>query len=382
MGQFHGVELDDVEITGERLTLRRWRPDDAADVLAVMQDRSMYEFLALPDPYTQAVAELYVTELGHEGRGAGSGVGSAVVERATGRLVGSAALRLGPTDADVGYWIAPAARGHGYAAEAVRILAAWAFEHGVHRVSLECDVRNIASARTAMAAGFRHEGISRYPSPTGVNGPGRQPGTATRHADRAQFARLADDPDGPVAPVVPPLPPAGLDDGVLRLRTLRAEDATALAETDDELTLRWGFDGRAHSLEEAQHSAAQAALKWLVGGTATFAMVDVASGDLAGVLNLRQAGPPQIGGVGYVVHPRFRGRGYTTRALRLLIPWAFDTADFARLELGAKVGNEASQRVALAAGFEPDGVRRRRMRNPDGTFTDEARFALVNPRYA
>ncbi|MDT4902296.1 MAG: precorrin-6A synthase, partial [Pseudonocardiales bacterium] len=121
---------------------------------------------------------------------------------------------------------------------------------------------------------------------------------------------------------------------------------------------------------------------WLVGGTATFAMVDVASGDLAGVLNLRQAGPPQIGGVGYVVHPHFRGRGYTTRALRLLIPWAFDTADFARLELGAKVGNEASQRVALAAGFEPDGVRRRRMRNPDGTFTDEARFALVNPRYA
>ena len=55
---------------------------------------------------------------------------------------------------------------------------------------------------------------------------------------------------------------------------------------------------------------------------------------------------------------------------------------FRRLELGAKSGNLASQRAAAAAGFEPDGVRRARLRNPDGTFSDEVRYALVNPRYA
>jgi RimJ/RimL family protein N-acetyltransferase len=96
-------------------------------------------------------------------------------------------------------------------------------------------------------------------------------------------------------------------------------------------------------------------------------------------VTVRHAGPPQIGGIGYVVHPEFRGRSYTTRALRLLVPWAFDLAGFARLELGAKTGNVASQRAAAAAGFEPDGVRRGRLRNPDGSFDDEVRFALLRP---
>jgi RimJ/RimL family protein N-acetyltransferase len=63
------------------------------------------------------------------------------------------------------------------------------------------------------------------------------------------------------------------------------------------------------------------------------------------------------------------------------VPWAFDVADFARLELGAKVGHAASLRAAAAAGFTPDGVRHRRLRNPDGTFSDEQRYALTNPRY-
>jgi RimJ/RimL family protein N-acetyltransferase len=109
-------------------------------------------------------------------------------------------------------------------------------------------------------------------------------------------------------------------------------------------------------------------------------MVDVASGRMAGSLRLRQAGPPNVGGVGYAVHPAFRGRGYTSRALRLLVPWAFGPAGFARLELGAKPVNAASRQAALRAGFEPDGIRRGRLRNVDGTFADEVRFALVNPR--
>jgi RimJ/RimL family protein N-acetyltransferase len=65
----------------------------------------------------------------------------------------------------------------------------------------------------------------------------------------------------------------------------------------------------------------------------------------------------------------------------LVVRWAFDVLDMARLELGAKVGNDASLRAAAAAGFEPDGVRRARLRNSDGSFSDELRFALVNPRY-
>jgi RimJ/RimL family protein N-acetyltransferase len=375
MGRFHGVELDDVELAGERLVLRRWRTGDASWLHEVMQDRSMRTFLALPDPYSRADAMRWASGLGDEGRGEGTGLGCAVVERDTGRRVGSGVLRLAG-DPELGYWIAPDARGSGYAAEVTRVLSEWGFSLGLRRVRLVCDVRNVASARTALAAGFQFEGVGRDGISSGGDG-----SVPPLRGDLARFARLTSDPPGRLPYAFSPLSRAGLDDGVLRLRPMEPDDAPALAETDDELTLRWSFTGQPHPFEDVRRAAEHAGLQWLVGSVAPFSMVDLATGRVAGSLRVRHPGPPQVGGVGYVVHPAFRGRGFTTRALRLLVPWAFEIADLARLELGAKVGNEASMRAAEAAGFERDGIRRRRLRNPDGSFSDEVRYALVNPRY-
>lgn len=377
---FRGVELADLELTSARLTLRRWQPGDAARVHEVMADRSMFDHLALPDPYTSEIATAFVTGPGHEGRDDGTGLGSAVVERAGGRVVGSAALRLtggtGSGDAEIGYWTAPDARGHGYASEVTSTLAEWAFGLGVRRVALLCDVANVASAATALRAGFRFEGVSRQ----GVVGGGSN-GVALRIADLARFARLATDPGEPIAPAFPRLPGDELSDGVLALRIAEPAHAQGLHETEDDEAARWSFTGEARTLEQVQAMAARAGLDRLVGGAAQFAMIDVVTGRVAGHLTLRRSGPPQVGGIGYSVHPAFRGLGYTTRALRLLAAWAFTDADVARLELGAKTGNVASQRAAANAGFDPDGVRRARLRNPDGTFSDEVRFVLLNPRY-
>jgi RimJ/RimL family protein N-acetyltransferase len=362
-------------VDGPRLTLRAWRRTDADQVAAIMADPTMHEFLALPDPYTIDDARHFIREVGIRGRADGRALHNAVIERSSGRLVGSATLHLAG-DPEIGYWVAPAARGNGYAAEATRLLAGWAFGAGLRRVRLLCDVRNLASARTALAAGFRFEGVAR----DGVAGGGIG-AVPERRADLAMFARVADDPPGPIAPAFAALPPSGLSDDVLQLREIRPEDAPALTETDDELSLRWSFTGEAHTPAEAVRDAAHAGLNWLVGTVAPFTMVDLATGRFAGEVRLRKAGPPQVGGIGYVVHPAFRGRGYTARALRLLVPWAFETADFARLELGAKEGNAASLRAAARAGFEPDGVRERRLRNPDGTFAYETRYVLINPKY-
>jgi RimJ/RimL family protein N-acetyltransferase len=374
MGQFRGVELDDLRLAGDRVLLRRWCLEDADRVHDVMQDTSMSQFLALPDPYPRAAAVQFVTELGHEGRRDGTGLGSAVVEKESGRVVGSASLRL-TGDPEIGYWIAPDTRGQGYATEVTRVLADFGFALGLRRVRVACDVRNLASVRAALAAGFAFEGVSR----DGVTGGGGI--VPARYGDLARFARLPDDSGDRVPHAFAPLPPGGLTDGVLTLRVMEPDDAQALADTDDRETVRWGFTGEPHTPQHTRRTALWAGLEWLVGGIATFSMVDVSSGRVAGVLNLRKAGPPQIGGIGYVVHPEFRGRGYTARALRLLVPWAFETADFARLELGAKAANAPSQRAAFSAGFVPDGTRRARLRNPDGTFSDEVRFTLVNPKY-
>jgi RimJ/RimL family protein N-acetyltransferase len=154
-----------------------------------------------------------------------------------------------------------------------------------------------------------------------------------------------------------------------------------MTETEDPLAVGWGFTGEPPDAAAFPERAARAGLDWLVGAIARLAIVDVGSGATAGFVDLRRVGPPQVGGVGYTVHPSFRGRGITARSLRLLTAWAFGAGRFARLELGAKAGNVASQRAAVSGGFEPDGVRQRRLRNPDGSFSDEMRFALVNPRW-
>lgn len=378
MGAYAGVQLDDLVITSARLTLRPWRASDADAVMDAMQDRSMFEFLPLPDPYTRTDADAFVTRYGDEGRADGTGIGSAVVETSTGRLVGSAALRFpavrGSTAATIGYWVAAAGRGNGYSAEASRVLTHWAFAHGIARVEIRCATGNVASAKSALAAGFRFEGVLR--------GEGAMPGSAAP-VDHAVFGRLPADSGDPVAPSAVPPPPGSASDGVVELRPLAPADRSAVAELEaDPGTLRWALaTGPLTTAEYAARVSAEAALHWLVGPELRFAIADVSTGRCAGTLSVRRTGPPQVGLVGYGVHPAFRGRGYTARALRLLQAWAFGAADFARLELGAHAANVASQKVALAGGFEPDGVRRRRLRTTDGTFSDEVRFAVVNPRY-
>jgi len=139
--------------------------------------------------------------LGHAGRRSGTGIGNAVVEAETGRLVAAAELRLPKpreTMSEIGYWVAVAAQGNGYAAEATRTLAAWAFDHGVHRVEIRCAARNVASAKTALAAGFRFEGLMRGLEFT-PQGP----------ADGLLFGRLASDA-GEVKRLAPAALPAGI----------------------------------------------------------------------------------------------------------------------------------------------------------------------------
>jgi RimJ/RimL family protein N-acetyltransferase len=373
VGVFRGVELDDLVLESDRLALRPWRHDDAAAVAAALADGSMHTFLAVPNPYTMSDAVEFVHSIARTERSAGTGLECAVVDRASRSLVGSATLRLphGMRSSDIGYWIAPTAQGKGYATEATRALAGWAFEQGVHRVEVRLDVRNVVSARVALAAGFGFEGIRREVL---RDEDGR--------VDMAVFVRTVTDSGAAVPAKFPALPDGGLSDGVLSLRSPLPQDIDSFTEQEaDPLTLLTGFTGAAPPQAMMRRMLNRARLDHLVGPGTYFAMVDVATGQFAGSVRLRSSGPPNVAALGYAVHPRFRGRGFTSRALRLLSAWAFDEAGFARLELGAKTDNIASQRAAESAGFVAEGVWRSRLRNPDGTFSDEARYALINPRY-
>jgi RimJ/RimL family protein N-acetyltransferase len=172
-----------------------------------------------------------------------------------------------------------------------------------------------------------------------------------------------------------------LTDGVIAIRVTVPEDAEAMTEMErDDVSVGVGFTGEVPTLAHYVEMTDRAALGWLVGPiSAQMSILDVATGAFAGSIQLRHAGPPKVAGIGYSVHPTYRGRGYTSRALRLLSTWAFEQGGYARLELGAKARNVASQCAAVSGGFEPDGVRAARLKDADGSYSDEVRFALVSP---
>jgi RimJ/RimL family protein N-acetyltransferase len=73
-----------------------------------------------------------------------------------GRAIGGIGFKGQPDGGcgEIGYGLAPSARGHGYAAEAVIALLNMAADHGLSKVVGDTTLDNIASQRTLIRAGF------------------------------------------------------------------------------------------------------------------------------------------------------------------------------------------------------------------------------------
>jgi len=161
----HAVAMDgsdEVTLSDGVITLRRWRLDDAPSVFAACQDRLIARFVPIPQPYTHADAQWFVTHRRADWDTADER-SFAIVDARSGELHGSIA-RHGPDDHRVGfgYWLAPAARGRGIATRALTLIVDWtARTTEAVRYELYTDLGNDASGRVALRAGFELEGVRR-----------------------------------------------------------------------------------------------------------------------------------------------------------------------------------------------------------------------------
>jgi RimJ/RimL family protein N-acetyltransferase len=179
-----------------------------------------------------------------------------------------------------------------------------------------------------------------------------------------------------VRALVPPDPP--LQDGELLLRPSTESDVPAIREIYSEPDIRrWmGWDDRLPDEAEARANIARAAQAWREGTWAVFRIVDAATDEMVGGVNLRFA-EWQIAEVSYLVRASARGRGLATRAVLLVARWAFDELGIQRIELRAHADNAASRRVAERVGFTFEGVERASRPWPDGTRFDSLLFSLL-----
>ncbi|PZF90476.1 GNAT family N-acetyltransferase [Micromonospora deserti] len=154
--------------------------------------------------------------------------------------------------------------------------------------------------------------------------------------------------------------PEVVESGGIRLRRFRPDDVDDLAAgCADPLVLRFNpVMPEPYTEADARWWIAEGAPAAWRGGGAAYAVADRDTDRLLGGAGLGQVvAARRQAELGCWVAPWARGRGVATAAARALAEVAFH-AGTVRLELLTHAENPASQRVALAAGFRHEGVRR------------------------
>ncbi len=162
-------------LSDDVVTLRPWSRDDAGFMAEAFADPAIRRYNGVLDrqghpapPLSITDAEAVIDEFALNWRaftttGTPSGVVFAITYARSGDLVGCCGVDDW-TKADVaqfGYWIAPSARGRGYATRAAILLTRWLFELGAARIFLTIVTGNEESIAVARRAGFVYEGTMR-----------------------------------------------------------------------------------------------------------------------------------------------------------------------------------------------------------------------------
>jgi len=178
----------DSPLADELIELEPLATTHVTPMRAIGDDEDVARFTLLPSPLDHETAREWV-ERYVVGWRAGTLGGFAIVsvaERAFLGFIGIVRYDAAGRTAELGYIVAPEARGRGIAARALRLLTEWSFDElGLERVELRIDPANLPSLRLAEKLGYVREGVLRsMPFKDGLR------------ADLAVYSRLPGDGRG------------------------------------------------------------------------------------------------------------------------------------------------------------------------------------------
>lgn len=157
------------------VTLRPWSKDEAGFMAAAFADPAIRRYNGVLDRSGEPAPPLSIIEAaavldefasnwrGFATTGIPAGAVFAITDALSGELVGCCGVDdWSKADvAQIGYWLAPTARGRGFATRAAILLTRWLFGLGAARVFLTIVAGNEPSVAVARRAGFEHEGTMR-----------------------------------------------------------------------------------------------------------------------------------------------------------------------------------------------------------------------------
>lgn len=338
------------------VTLRAHRIDDVADMVVMAEDPEFARHTVVPRPYTpqQAVERIeQVRSAMAEDKGTFWAIEALDGDRP--RFAGQIDLRPGPPP-DVGYGLAPWARGRGIMARALRLVARWAFdEAGLPILHWSAHAGNLASWRVAHACGF------------------------TFHAEvPLSLPHRGELVDGWFATLRPGDPTTArttwwdipvIEGARVRLRPLTEADVPRIVEAYRDPVSRFFLVHLPdpYTEDDARAFVARAALDAALGRAVAWAVADVADDRFlaqVSLFRLDDVYQPAGAEIGYSAHPDARGRGAVREGAALAVAHAFRPRAEGglgreRLALGASVENAGSRAIAERLGFTFLGVHTR-----------------------
>lgn len=154
-----------MQISTERLTLREFVPDDWSAVLTYQRDSRYLRYYPWNERTEADVRAFIQMFLDQQAESPRRKFQLAITLSTTGVLIGNCGLRRkleNDWEADIGYELAPAHWGNGYATEAARAMMDYGFtELGLHRVSSWCIADNTPSVSVLERLGLHLEGRQR-----------------------------------------------------------------------------------------------------------------------------------------------------------------------------------------------------------------------------
>ena len=154
------------EIATDRLVLRRFRTEDADDFSAYRSEPDVARYQSWETPFELSEAQEFIQEMldAHPDT-EGDWFQFASALRDTGQVIGDVAMLVldgDPGSVEIGYALAPAQAGRGYASEAVAAIVDYAItRRGKQEVMAWTDTRNTRSIALLERLGFTRDTASR-----------------------------------------------------------------------------------------------------------------------------------------------------------------------------------------------------------------------------
>lgn len=151
-------------LADDAIRLEPLREAQLPDFLELIEDEAVQRFTLVPTGADEAFVRGWLRRY-EAGWDDASRAGFWICGASDGAFLGFAAivrLDLDAREGEIGYMVAPAARGRGASVRAVDLLTRWGFDElGLERLELRIEVTNTASERVAERAGYQRDGVLR-----------------------------------------------------------------------------------------------------------------------------------------------------------------------------------------------------------------------------